>query len=52
MEVLALEGFGVTHILQEMLTYKSNHIRAHEEVFGTTISGQTIPKPEDALKSF
>ncbi|CAN6440751.1 unnamed protein product [Victoria cruziana] len=31
MEVWALEGFGVAHILQEMLTYKSDHIRAHQE---------------------
>jgi len=52
MEVWALEGFGVSHILQEMLTYKSDHVRAHQEVLGTTISGQTIPKPEDALESF
>ncbi|MBA0713917.1 hypothetical protein Golax_012918, partial [Gossypium laxum] len=28
MEVWALERFGVAHILQEMLTYKSDHIRA------------------------
>ncbi|CAL8175468.1 unnamed protein product [Prunus armeniaca] len=28
MEVWALQGFGVAHILQEMLTYKSDHIRA------------------------
>ncbi|KAL5736876.1 hypothetical protein ACOSP7_031334 [Xanthoceras sorbifolium] len=41
MEVWALEGFGVAHILQEMLTYKSDHIRA-----------RTIPKPEDAPESF
>ena len=26
MEVWALEGFGVAHILQEMLTTKSDHI--------------------------
>ncbi|KAM3708051.1 hypothetical protein ACB098_02G071500 [Castanea mollissima] len=32
MEVWALEGFGVAHILQEMLTYKSDHIRAHQEI--------------------
>ncbi|KAJ7002796.1 hypothetical protein NC653_008112 [Populus alba x Populus x berolinensis] len=37
MEVWALKGFGVSHILQEMLTYKS---------------GRTIPKPENAPKSF
>ncbi|KAI9383991.1 hypothetical protein POPTR_013G142232v4 [Populus trichocarpa] len=52
MEVWALEGFGVSHILQEMLTYKSDHIRARQEVLGTTISGRTIPKPEDAPESF
>ncbi|KAK5825865.1 hypothetical protein PVK06_020738 [Gossypium arboreum] len=34
MEVWALEGFGVAHILQEMLTYKSDHIRAREESEG------------------
>uniref|UniRef100_A0A3B4AV74 DNA-directed RNA polymerase n=1 Tax=Periophthalmus magnuspinnatus TaxID=409849 RepID=A0A3B4AV74_9GOBI len=48
MEVWALEGFGVAHILQEMLTYKSDHIRARQEVLGTTIIGGTIPKPEDS----
>ncbi|KAK1413126.1 hypothetical protein QVD17_34893 [Tagetes erecta] len=35
MEVWALEGFGVAYILQEMLTYKSDHIRARQEVLGT-----------------
>ncbi|KAL5551823.1 hypothetical protein UlMin_001999 [Ulmus minor] len=52
MEVWALEGFGVAHILQEMLTYKSDHIRARQEVLGTTIIGGIIPKPEDAPESF
>lgn len=52
MEVWALEGFGVAHILQEMLTYKSDHIRARQEVLGTTIIGETIPNPEDAPESF
>nr|YP_010392177.1 RNA polymerase beta subunit [Wahlenbergia marginata]UPX07786.1 RNA polymerase beta subunit [Wahlenbergia marginata] len=52
MEVWALEGFGVAHILQEMLTYKSDHIKARQEVLGTTIIGGTIPKPEDAPESF
>ncbi|KAL5067379.1 hypothetical protein RYX36_018266 [Vicia faba] len=37
MEVWALEGFNVAHILQEMLTYKSDHIKAREEVLGTTM---------------
>ncbi|KAJ6215324.1 hypothetical protein RDWZM_010642 [Blomia tropicalis] len=52
MEVWALEGFGVAHILQEMLTYKSDHIRARQEVLGTTIIGGIIPNPEDAPESF
>nr|QCP70923.1 RNA polymerase beta subunit [Plantago ovata]QWL17372.1 RNA polymerase beta subunit [Plantago ovata] len=52
MEVWALEGFGVAHILQEMLTYKSDHIRARQKVLGTTIIGGTIPSPEDAPESF
>nr|YP_009868451.1 RNA polymerase beta subunit [Oroxylum indicum]QKG62848.1 RNA polymerase beta subunit [Oroxylum indicum] len=52
MEVWALEGFGVAHILQEMLTYKSDHIRARRKILGTTIIGGTIPNPEDAPESF
>nr|YP_010702903.1 RNA polymerase beta subunit [Campanula carpatica]WCO10183.1 RNA polymerase beta subunit [Campanula carpatica] len=52
MEVWALEGFGVAHILQEMLTYKSDHIKARQEVLGTTIIGGTIRNPEDAPESF
>ncbi|KAK2978701.1 hypothetical protein RJ640_026919 [Escallonia rubra] len=51
-EVWALEVSGVAHTLQEMLTYISNHIRARQEVLGTTIIGGTIPNPEDALESF
>nr|YP_010396135.1 RNA polymerase beta subunit [Mucuna sempervirens]QTG39906.1 RNA polymerase beta subunit [Mucuna sempervirens]QVY57428.1 RNA polymerase beta subunit [Mucuna sempervirens]UQJ74212.1 RNA polymerase beta subunit [Mucuna sempervirens] len=52
MEVWALEGFGVAHILQEMLTYKSDHIKTRQEVLGTTIIGGIIPKPTDAPESF
>uniref|UniRef100_UPI00315CC5F8 RNA polymerase beta subunit n=1 Tax=Pyrola atropurpurea TaxID=642525 RepID=UPI00315CC5F8 len=52
MEVWALEGFGVAHILQEILTYKSDHIRARQQIFGTTIIGGLIPNPEDAPESF
>nr|UIS24076.1 RNA polymerase beta subunit [Myosurus minimus] len=53
MEVWALEGFGVAHILQEMLTYKSDHIRARQEVLGTTILGGTIANlEEEAPESF
>nr|YP_010260431.1 RNA polymerase beta subunit [Corybas dienemus]YP_010260586.1 RNA polymerase beta subunit [Corybas iridescens]UIX55403.1 RNA polymerase beta subunit [Corybas dienemus]UIX55558.1 RNA polymerase beta subunit [Corybas iridescens] len=52
MEVWALEGFGVAHILQEMLTYKSDHIKARQEVLGATIIGTTVPNPEGAPESF
>nr|QTZ17923.1 RNA polymerase beta subunit [Pseudocodon vinciflorus] len=52
MEVWALEGYGVAHILQEILTYKSDHIRARQEVLGTTLIGGTIPNPEDAPEGF
>nr|ADD31195.1 RNA polymerase beta subunit protein [Phoradendron leucarpum] len=50
MEVWALEGFGVAHILQEMLTYKSDHMSARQEVLGTTIIGRTISSsPDDSV---
>nr|YP_009407442.1 RNA polymerase beta subunit [Dionaea muscipula]ASA46356.1 RNA polymerase beta subunit [Dionaea muscipula]QBC71721.1 RNA polymerase beta subunit [Dionaea muscipula] len=54
MEVWALEGFGLAHILQEMLTYKSDHIRARREIPRTILIGGTIPKPnpEGAPESF
>nr|AKZ31163.1 RNA polymerase beta subunit [Goodenia micrantha] len=52
MEVWALEGFGVAHILQEMLTYKSDHIRARQELIGTRLIGGRIPNTEDAPESF
>ncbi|KAK9114497.1 hypothetical protein Syun_021294 [Stephania yunnanensis] len=35
-----------------MLNYKSDHIRARQEVLGTTIIGGTIPNPADTPKSF
>lgn len=55
MEVWALEGFGVAHILQEMLTYKSDHITARQEIGRTPTIGGTIPQskePRDAPESF
>ncbi|AET00148.1 RNA polymerase Rpb2 domain 7 protein [Medicago truncatula] len=44
----ALEGFDVAHILQEMLTYKSDHIKAFQEVLKTTIIRGTIHQHVDA----
>lgn len=35
-----------------MLAYKSDHIRARQEVLGTTITRGTIPNSEDAPESF
>lgn len=52
MEVWASEGFGVAYILQEMLTIKSDHIRARYEVLGAIITGEPIPKPETTPESF
>nr|YP_009705499.1 RNA polymerase beta subunit [Valeriana officinalis]QFQ35193.1 RNA polymerase beta subunit [Valeriana officinalis]URQ21565.1 RNA polymerase beta subunit [Valeriana officinalis]WRH31226.1 RNA polymerase beta subunit [Valeriana fauriei] len=52
MEVWALEGFGVAHILQEMLTYKSDHLRTRQKVLGTILIGGKIPNPENAPESF
>nr|YP_010538785.1 RNA polymerase beta subunit [Valeriana jatamansi]UYF12314.1 RNA polymerase beta subunit [Valeriana jatamansi] len=52
MEVWALEGFGVAHILQEMLTYKSDHMRTRQKLLGTILIGGRIPNPENAPESF
>nr|YP_009299783.1 RNA polymerase beta subunit [Pelargonium quercifolium]AJB99697.1 RNA polymerase beta subunit [Pelargonium quercifolium] len=58
MEVWALEGFGVAHILHEMLTYKSDHLRTRNQIIGTLMIGGALPKPEpededeDAPESF
>jgi DNA-directed RNA polymerase beta subunit len=42
MEVWALKGFGVAYILQEMLTIKSNHIRAYYEVLSAIVFREPI----------
>nr|YP_009300108.1 RNA polymerase beta subunit [Pelargonium transvaalense]AJC00023.1 RNA polymerase beta subunit [Pelargonium transvaalense]AKF43110.1 RNA polymerase beta subunit [Pelargonium transvaalense] len=54
MEVWALQGLGVAHILQEMLTYKSDHLRTRNQIFGTLLLGGALPKPEpeDLPESF
>nr|YP_009339172.1 RNA polymerase beta subunit [Pelargonium spinosum]API85129.1 RNA polymerase beta subunit [Pelargonium spinosum]ARU80443.1 RpoB [Pelargonium spinosum] len=54
MEVWALQGLGVAHILQEMLTYKSDHLRTRNQIFGTLLLGGALPKPEpeDVPESF
>lgn len=52
MEVWALEGFGVSYILQEMLTIKSDHIQARYQVLSSIITGKPISKPDTAPESF
>jgi DNA-directed RNA polymerase subunit beta len=52
MEVWALEGFGVAHILQEILTHKSDHLIARQEILNATIWGKRVPNHEDPLESF
>nr|YP_010881240.1 RNA polymerase beta subunit [Fossombronia foveolata]WIA67193.1 RNA polymerase beta subunit [Fossombronia foveolata] len=52
MEVWALEGFGAAHTLQEMLTTKSDHIRARYEVLGAIVAGEPVPRPSTAPESF
>nr|UFP91554.1 RNA polymerase beta subunit [Selaginella erythropus] len=42
MEVWALEGYGVSYILQEMLTMKSDHVRARRKVVGTLVAGEPV----------
>ena len=51
-EMGALEGFGLSHILQEMLTSKSDHIKARQEVLGTKSVWGRTPKPEEAQESY
>lgn len=52
MEVWALEGLGVSYILQEMLTIKSDHIQARYQVLSSIITGKPISKPDTAPESF
>jgi DNA-directed RNA polymerase subunit beta len=45
MEVWALEGYGASHILQEMLTIKSDDIMGRSSAFESIIRGEKIKKP-------
>lgn len=51
MEVLALRELSV-RILRQMLTYKYDHIKAHQELLGATITGGIVPISEYAPKSY
>ena len=45
MEVWALEAYGATHLLQEMLTYKSDDVNGRTKVYEAIVKGRPIPKP-------
>jgi len=45
MEVWALEGYGASHTLQEMLTIKSDDVMGRSAAFESIIRGQEIRKP-------
>ena len=46
MEVWALEGFGASHILQEILTVKSDDINGRAKTYEAIVKGDPMPKPE------
>ena len=45
MEVWALEGYGAAHILQEMITIKSDDVAGRAAAFDAIIRGEEIKKP-------
>jgi DNA-directed RNA polymerase subunit beta len=45
MEVWALEAFGVSNILQEMLTVKSDDIPGRSKTYESIVKGEEIPEP-------
>lgn len=51
MEVWALQGFGASHVLQEMLFVKSDHIEGRLEAFSAMVAGKPIPNPVGAQAS-
>jgi DNA-directed RNA polymerase subunit beta len=45
MEVWALEGYGAAHILQEILTIKSDDVMGRSSAYESIIKGEPIKKP-------
>ncbi|EJF53008.1 DNA-directed RNA polymerase, beta subunit [Saprospira grandis DSM 2844] len=45
MEVWALEAFGASHILQEILTIKSDDIIGRAKAYETIVKGDNLPTP-------
>ena len=45
MEVWALEGFGASHVLQEMLTIKSDDVTGRSKAYEAIVKGDSMPTP-------
>jgi len=45
MEVWALEAYGASHVLQEILTYKSDDVLGRVKVYEAIVKGQSLPEP-------
>ncbi len=45
MEVWALEGFGAAHVLQEMLTVKSDDVNGRSKAYEAIVKGDPMPTP-------
>jgi len=45
MEVWALEGYGASHVLQEILTVKSDDINGRVKTYEAIVKGKNIPEP-------
>jgi DNA-directed RNA polymerase subunit beta len=45
MECWALQGYGESHILQEMLTVKSDDVQGRSKVYEAIIKGDNLPEP-------
>ena len=45
MEVWALQGYGASHVLQEMLTVKSDDIRGRLKTYERIVKGQNLTQP-------
>ncbi|MDR0743181.1 MAG: DNA-directed RNA polymerase subunit beta [Tannerella sp.] len=45
MEVWAIEAFGASHILQEILTVKSDDVVGRSKTYEAIVKGEAMPKP-------
>jgi DNA-directed RNA polymerase subunit beta len=45
MEVWAIEAFGASHVLQEILTVKSDDVIGRAKAYEAIVKGENLPKP-------